>query len=111
MTCTSSSGPYRGDRGSAIKPVRADSRMPKGPMSLRKELIRDGFADLKGVVRTFAQNTRMHVIDSHFDNAAVGADIQYLAAKLVREVGDALEVLMLVTESLASCESAGMEVL
>lgn len=30
----------------AIKPVRADSRIPKGEMSFRKESIRDGFADL-----------------------------------------------------------------
>lgn len=30
----------------AINPVRADSRIPNGPISLRKESIRFGFADL-----------------------------------------------------------------
>ena len=35
-----------GERGSAMRPVRVDSRMPKSEMSLRKESMRDGFADL-----------------------------------------------------------------
>lgn len=31
-----------------MRPVRADSRMPKGAISFRKESILDGFADLRG---------------------------------------------------------------
>lgn len=42
----SSAGPERGDRGRAIRPVRADSRIPKGATSLRYESIREGFAEL-----------------------------------------------------------------
>jgi hypothetical protein len=37
----------KGDRGSAIRPVRADSRMPKGEISFMKALIREGFAELE----------------------------------------------------------------
>lgn len=43
----SSFGPKRGDRGRAINPVRADSRIPKGEMSFIKESILVGFADLR----------------------------------------------------------------
>lgn len=43
----SSSCSDRGERGSAIKPVRVDSRIPKGPMSFMKESIRDGLAELE----------------------------------------------------------------
>jgi hypothetical protein len=43
---TSSVTSVSGERVKAIKPVLVDSRIPKGPMSLRKESIRDGLADL-----------------------------------------------------------------
>ena len=36
----------RGDRGIAMRPVRAHSRTPKGAMSFRKASILVGFADL-----------------------------------------------------------------
>jgi hypothetical protein len=49
FTISSSLGPYRGERGRAMRPVRADSRIPKGAMSFMKESIRVGFAEL-GVV-------------------------------------------------------------
>lgn len=39
-------GPYSGDRGRAVRPVLADSRMPKGAISFMKESILEGFADL-----------------------------------------------------------------
>jgi hypothetical protein len=39
-------GPYSGERGRAMSPVRADSRMPKGAMSFMNESIRVGFAEL-----------------------------------------------------------------
>lgn len=42
----SSFGPYRGERGRAIRPVLVDSRIPKGVMSFMKESIREGFAEL-----------------------------------------------------------------
>jgi len=32
-----------------MSPVRADSRMPKGAISFKKESILEGFADLNGV--------------------------------------------------------------
>lgn len=44
----SSLAAWSGERGSAMRPVRVDSRMPKSEISLRKESIRDGFADLDG---------------------------------------------------------------
>jgi hypothetical protein len=39
-------GPQSGDLGSAISPVRADSKMPNGAMSFMKESILVGFAEL-----------------------------------------------------------------
>jgi hypothetical protein len=42
----SSLGPYKGDLGNAIRPVLADSRIPKGAMSFMKESILVGFAEL-----------------------------------------------------------------
>ena len=50
-------------------------------------------------------------IDLHLDNAAVGADVKNLATELVGEVGDALQVLVLVAQSLASSQAAGVEVI
>lgn len=49
--------------------------------------------------------------DSHLNNAAAVADVQYLASKLVREVGDALQMLVLQSQGLTGCESARVEVL
>jgi len=43
---SSSFGPYSGERGSAIRPVLVDSRIPKGVMSFMNESIREGFAEL-----------------------------------------------------------------
>lgn len=45
------------------------------------------------------------------DNAVVGADIEDLATELVREEGNVLEMLVLLSESLADGEVAGVEVL
>lgn len=42
----SSFGPESGDRGRAMRPVRVDSRIPKGEISLRNESIRLGLAEL-----------------------------------------------------------------
>ena len=42
----SSLAAWRGDRGIAMRPVRAHSRMPKGAMSFKKASILAGFADL-----------------------------------------------------------------
>lgn len=35
----------RGERGRAMRPVRVDSRIPKGLISFRKESIREGLAE------------------------------------------------------------------
>ena len=43
---TSSLAAWRGDRGIAMRPVRAHSRIPKGAMSFKKASILAGFADL-----------------------------------------------------------------
>lgn len=48
----SSAVPESGERGRAISPVRADSRMPNGAMSLRNESIRLGFAELYNSIST-----------------------------------------------------------
>lgn len=37
----------KGERGRAIRPVRVDSRIPKGPISFRKESILEGLAELR----------------------------------------------------------------
>ena len=42
----SSLAAWRGDRGIAMRPVRAHSRIPKGAMSFKKASILAGFADL-----------------------------------------------------------------
>ena len=43
---SSSPGLCNGVRGKAVRPVRDDSRMPKGAMRAMKESMRAGFADL-----------------------------------------------------------------
>lgn len=58
----------------AINPVRADSRMPNGPINLRKESIRFGFADLEKNVSK--AKIRMSVGPAlHLDNTAAIADV------------------------------------
>jgi hypothetical protein len=52
----SSFGPKSGDRGRAINPVRADSKIPNGETSFMKESIRVGFADLTTINRALFQN-------------------------------------------------------
>ena len=42
----SSWGPERGERGKAISPVLADSKMPKGATSFMNESILEGLAEL-----------------------------------------------------------------
>lgn len=44
---SSSFGPYNGDLGSAMRPVRVDSRIPNGAISFMKESILVGLADLQ----------------------------------------------------------------
>lgn len=45
----SSLGPYSGERGRAIRPVRVDSKIPKGLISFMNESILLGFAELLSV--------------------------------------------------------------
>lgn len=47
----------------------------------------------------------------HFDNATVGANIQNLTTELVGKVGDGLQMLMLVSESLANSQLTRVEIL
>jgi hypothetical protein len=51
------------------------------------------------------------MVNLHFDNTAASANIQNLAAELMGKVSDGLEMLMLVSESLADSQLAGVEVL
>lgn len=44
----------------------------------------------------------------HFNNAVVGADIQNLAAELVGQAGDSIQVLVLVAQTLAERQVAGV---
>lgn len=46
----------------------------------------------------------------HLNNAAVCADIQYFTAELVGEVGDALQMLMLVSQSFTESQLGGVEI-
>ena len=56
---SSSAPPSRGDRGKAIRPVRADSKMPKGDMSFRKASIRGGFAELHPMLAAIRAKRRV----------------------------------------------------
>jgi len=56
----SSLAPWRGDRGMAIRPVRADSMTPNGEMSFMKESILEGFADLRKVKQLAPSLLRGH---------------------------------------------------
>ena len=47
--CASALGFSKGDRGSAMRPVRADSKIPNGAISFRNESILEGFAELAKV--------------------------------------------------------------
>jgi hypothetical protein len=86
--------------------VRADSKIPKGDTSFKNESILDGLAELLSIMLAgglFQQVTLTRMLhDLHFNNAAGGANIQHLASKLMGEVGDGLQVLVLVSESLTS---------
>lgn len=77
----------KGDLGRAMRPVRVDSRIPKGAMSLRNESIRDCLAELQGMlalIKYVRKNKRgKKKSDVHLDNAVICADIQHLATKLV----------------------------
>lgn len=86
LAIASSLIPCRGERGSAIRPVRADSRIPKGAISFKNESILDCLAELENV--SYCAYKHQIWVDSHFDNAARIANIEHLTAELVGEVGD-----------------------
>lgn len=100
----SSLGSKRGDRGRAIRPVRVDSRTPKGPISFMKESIREGLAELYHIIRI--KRCREIVCmthgagNLHLNNAVVSTDIQHLSTELMSETGNRIQMLMLVSQSL-----------
>lgn len=106
-SCSASSS---GERGRAMRPVRVDSRIPKGAMSFMKESIRLGLAEL-GYVSLVILTIYCGQGNSQFNNTVVCADIQDLALHLVREICDGLEMLMLVSQRLGQSQFAGMEVI
>lgn len=55
--------------------------------------------------------TQQEIQNLHFNDAARVANVEHLASKLVSKVGDGLQVLVLVAQSLGSSELAGVEVL
>lgn len=92
-----------------MRPVRVDSRIPKGLTSLRKESIRLGLAELfRKIVseKTLASPYNWHL---HLHNAVVVADIQNLAAELMGQAGDGIQMLVLVAQSLAGRQITGVE--
>lgn len=106
----SSLGSPRGERGRAMRPVRVDSRIPKGPINLRKESIREGLAELRENMSQLKQKSQGGE-DLHFDDAVVGADIQNLTTELVGQAGDSVQVLMLVAQSLTLGKVTGVVLL
>ena len=71
-----------------MRPVRVDSRIPKGPTSFRNESIRLGLAEL--CVWISRCRGRGEGKDLHFHNTVVGANIQNLATELVSQASDSI---------------------
>ena len=91
----SSFGPKSGDRGRAINPVRADSKIPNGETSFMKESIRVGFADLKTVNSVLDVSDNKISLNLHFNNAVIRADVQDLAPELVSQAGNSVQMFVL----------------
>lgn len=82
---SSSLGPRSGERGSAMSPVRADSRIPNGPISFMNESIRVGLAEL--YILSVCNLVKTEENDNlHFDNTVIRANIQHLPTKLMGKV-------------------------
>lgn len=105
---SSSTPPSKGDRGKAIRPVRADSKMPKGEMSFIKASIRGGFAELHRFTLSIIRGKGSRDGNSHFNDTVIGTDIQHLPAKLMRQVRDGIQMLVLMPQCLTSREPVGM---
>lgn len=103
-----SSGPCNCDLGIAIRPVRLDSRTPKGAMSFKNASILVGFADLEQTLVGASSGRSRYYKDLHFDNTVVCADIQYLSAKLVRQLRNRLQMFVLVSQRLTRRHGAWM---
>jgi hypothetical protein len=73
-------------------------------MSFINESILDGLAELRLNVSKYSQ-TAFQLEDLHFHNAIICANIQHLSSKLVREMRDSLQMLMLVSQCLTRCQS------
>lgn len=106
---SSSSGSWSGDLGRAIKPVDCEQSFNVCKRSVSHT--RSGA--LEDTERSDKLHERINSerLGRHLDNAVVSANIEHLAAKLMGEVGDGLQVLILVSEGLTRSQSAGVEVL
>lgn len=111
LTWSLSLGPKSGERGRAMSPVRPDSRTPKGEMSFMKESIRDGFAELRVVSVPHETHKTVQKHNSHFDDTAIGTDIQNLSTELMSEVSDGLQMLMLQSQRLTQGQPAGVKII
>ena len=69
-----------------MRPVRADSKMPKGAMSFMKESIRAGFAELRNHISPRYSNGVRERVYSQLDDTVVRADIQNLPLKLMGKI-------------------------
>lgn len=93
-----------GVRGRAMRPVRADSRIPKGDISFMKAFIRGGFAELYRSYISglpFMSGTRSRDY-SHFHDAVISTYIQHFPPKLMRQMRNSFQMLMLMPQSLTS---------
>jgi hypothetical protein len=88
-----------------------DSRIPKGPISLRKESIREGLAELSGRYESIEIKMSQNNWYLHLNNAVVSANVQNLAAELVSQTSDSIQVLVLVAQGLTLGKVAGVVLL
>lgn len=75
-------------------------------MSFMKASIRGGFAELHPMSAAIGRQRRGG--NSHLNNTIIGAYIQYLSAKLMRQMRDGIQMLILVSQRLTGRQSIRM---
>lgn len=92
----SSLAPYNGDLGRAMRPVRPDSRIPNGDISFMKASIRVGLADLS-TMSAEINNNQYQQVHLHLNDAIIRTYIQNLASKLMCQMRDRFQMLVLMS--------------
>jgi hypothetical protein len=86
--------------------------MPKGEMSFMKESMREGFAELHHTQYQYVPRVRGMgrdgISDSHFHNTIIRTNIEHLPPKLMRQMRNRLQMLMLVSQRLTRSKPARM---